>query len=249
LRLTERNAAAITFDILFAEVDRTSLEEVVKRLPPDQAKRLQGIVGSPTNDEQFAEALKAAPGVLPVILTDRPNSPAFAPKAGFVFAGDDPKPFLPAFRGAVNNLLPLDDAARGTGSTNLFPNRDGVVRQVPLFFRLGDRIVPSLAVEALRVAQGASTYVLKSSNASGETAFGQSTGLNHVRIGKIEVATNFARAIRRPSFRPGNSWPGRSTKARSRVRSFSLGPARPVCLIGWRHPSTLLCPVSRSTRR
>jgi adenylate cyclase len=195
VRLTERNAAAITFDILFAEVDRTSLEEVVKRLPPDQAKRLQGIVGSPTNDEQFAEALKAAPGVLPVILTDRPNSPAFAPKAGFVFAGDDPKPFLPAFRGAVNNLLPLDDAARGTGSTNLFPNRDGVVRQVPLFFRLGDRIVPSLAVEALRVAQGASTYVLKSSNANGETAFGQSTGLNHVRIGKIEVATDAAGAL------------------------------------------------------
>jgi adenylate cyclase len=50
--------------------------------------------------------------------------------------------------------------------------------------------VPSLSAEALRVAQGASTYVLKASNASGETAFGQSTGLNHIRIGSIEVPTD-----------------------------------------------------------
>ncbi len=84
---------------------------------------------------------------------------------------------------------------RGIGSINLSLNRDGVVRQVPLFFRLGDQIVPSLAAEALRVAQGASTYILKSSNASGETAFGQSTGLNHVRIGKIEIATDAEGAV------------------------------------------------------
>jgi adenylate cyclase len=195
VRLTERNAAAVTFDILFAESDRTSLEEVVKRLPQDQARRLQGIIGSPTNDELFAEALQMAPSVLPIILTDQPGSSAFAPKAGFVFAGDDPKPFLRVFPGAESNLPLLDNAARGLGSMNFFPNRDGVVRQVPLFFRLGDKIVPSLAAETLRVAQGASTYVLKSSNASGETAFGQKTGLNHVRIGNIEIATDAAGAL------------------------------------------------------
>jgi len=224
VRLTKRNAAAVTFDILFAEPDRTSLEEVVKHLPPDQANRLPGMAGFPTNDELFAEALKAAPSVLSIILTGSASFPAFAPKVGFVFAGDDPKPFLRAFQGAEGNLPQLDDAARGTGSMNLFPNRDGVVRQVPLFFRLGDRIVPSLAAEALRVAQGASTYVLKSSNASGETAFGQSTGLNHVRIGNIEVATDATGALTlkfrqsNPSaFIPAwNSWPGRSMKVRSR---------------------------------
>jgi adenylate cyclase len=195
VRLTERNAAAVTFDILFAEPDRTSLEEIVKRLPPDQAHRLQGSDISPANDELFAAALKAAPTVLPIILTGQANSPAFAPKAGFAFAGDDPKPFLWAFTGAESNLPLLDNAATGIGSMNLYPNRDGVVRQVPLFFRLGDRIVPSLAAEALRVAQGASTYILKSSNASGETAFGQKTGLNSVRIGNFEIATDAAGAL------------------------------------------------------
>jgi adenylate cyclase len=195
VRLAERNAAAVTFDILFAEADRSSLEEVVKQLPTDQANRLRAMASPPANDALFAEALKAAPSVLSIILSGQVNSPAVAPKAGFVFAGDDPKPFLRAFQGAEVNLPQLDSAARGTGSMNLFPNRDGVVRQVPLFFRLGDQIMPSLAAEALRVAQGASTYVLKSSNASGETAFGQNTGLNHVRIGNIEVATDAAGAL------------------------------------------------------
>jgi adenylate cyclase len=192
VQLTERNAAAVVFDILFAEADRTSLEEVVKRLPPEQASRLQGIATSPTNDESLAASLEAAPSVLPVILTGETNSPAFAQKAGIVFAGDDPKPFLHAFPGVEGNLPLLDGAAKGIGSMNLLPNRDGIVRQVPLFFRSGDRIVPSLAAEALRVAQGASTYVLKSSNASGETAFGQKTGLNSVRIGSIEIPTDAA---------------------------------------------------------
>ena len=61
---------------------------------------------------------------------------------------------------------------------------------VALMFRLDQTFVPSLAAEALRVAQGATTYVLKASNASGETAFGQSTGLNHIRIGDVEVPTD-----------------------------------------------------------
>lgn len=195
-QLIERNAASIAFDILFAEADRTSLEEVLKRLPPNQISRLQGMNDSPTNDELFAETLQAAPSVLATILIDQSTSTAtLPPKAGFVFAGDDPKPFLRSFPGAESNLPTLDAAAKGIGSMNLFPNQDGVVREVPLFFRLGAQIVPSLAAEALRVAQGASTYILKSSNASGETAFGQQTGLNRVRIGNIDAATDAAGAL------------------------------------------------------
>jgi adenylate cyclase len=192
VRLTERKAAAVAFDILFAEADRTSLEEVAKRLPPDLAKQLPPAVDFPTNDETFAAAISAAPSVLSVILTGEPSSLDFAPKSGFAFAGDNPLQFLPAFVGAQSNLPPLDSAAKGIGSMNLLPNHDGVVRQVPLFFRHNDRIIPSLAAEALRVAQGASTFVLKSSNASGETAFGQATGLNQIRIGNIVVATGAA---------------------------------------------------------
>ena len=48
----------------------------------------------------------------------------------------------------------------------------------------------SLSLELLRVAIGASTYQIKSSNASGETAFGEETGINHVKLGNLIIPTN-----------------------------------------------------------
>jgi adenylate cyclase len=68
---------------------------------------------------------------------------------------------------------------------------------------VGDTLVPSFAAELLRVAQGASTYLLKGANASGETAFGKNTGLNHVKIGDLEIPTDADGAIVL-KFRPSN---------------------------------------------
>src|SRR5205823_11126443 len=96
---------------------------------------------------------------------------------------------------ATPNLPKFDDAAHGIGAFNWVADRDQIVRRVALMFRLNDSFVPSLAAEALRIAQGASTYLLKASNASGETAFGQSTGLNHIKIGDVEVPTDGAGGI------------------------------------------------------
>jgi len=194
-RLASLGAAAIAFDIQFAEADRTSLEQIVRRLPQEEAGRLADmVVGVPTHDESFAAALKGAPSVLATALS--PNGVfAFKPKAGFAIAGDDPRPFIPNFRGSAGNLPLFEQAATGIGSINWIPDRDQVLRRVGLLYRVGDTFVPTLFMEALRVAQGASTYVLKSSNASGETAFGQHSGLNHVRVGDFEIPTDADGAI------------------------------------------------------
>ena len=126
---------------------------------------------------------------------EKAQTPHCQAKAGFAFAGDDPRPFLLEFNGASRNLPEFEDAARGIGAFNWVADRDQIVRRVALMFRLDQTFVPSLAAEALRVAQGATTYVLKASNASGETAFGQSTGLNHIRIGDVEVPTDGAGGV------------------------------------------------------
>ncbi len=195
-KLGAKGASAIAFDVMFPEADRTSLEEVAKHLPPDQAGRLQGVIaGVPENDRIFAEALAQTPSVIGMTLTSGTNASAYRPKAGFAVAGDDPRPFIAGFTGATGNLPILTEAAKGIGALNWTPDRDQVLRRVSLIYRLGDQYVPSLAAEALRIAQGASTYVLKSSNASGETAFGRATGLNHIRIGDIEVPTDAQGAI------------------------------------------------------
>ena len=190
LGLTSKGAAAVAFDVLFAEPDRTSLEEIVKRLPETQATAITAaMAGQPSNDELFAEALKETPSVLSIALGDGPSAD-FKAKAGFAFAGDDPRHFLAGYEGATRNLPEFENAAHGIGAFNWIADRDQVVRRVTLVFRLNQTFVPSLSVEALRVAQGATTYVLKASNASGETAFGQSTGLNHIRVGDVEVPTD-----------------------------------------------------------
>jgi adenylate cyclase len=190
LELTAKGAAAVAFDVLFAEPDRTSLEAIVKQLPASEAAAITAaMAGKPSNDEQFAAALKDTPSVLSVVLGEGGHTTVPA-KAGFAIAGDDPRPFLLEFKGASRNLPQFEDAARGIGAFNWVADRDQIVRRVALLFRLDQAFVPSLAAETLRVAQGATTYLLKASNASGETAFGQSTGLNHIRIGDVEVPTD-----------------------------------------------------------
>ncbi len=202
-RLTEQGAAVVSFDILFAEPDRTSPEQALKLMTPaEQAVVGPLIAGQASHDAILAKAIAASPTVLATALSQRPTPPP-PPKAGFAVAGDDPKPFIPAFPGANVNLPELDAAAAGIGSINWIPDRDQVIRRIPLIYRIGDQYIPTLTTEALRVAQGAGTYVLKSSNASGETAYGQQTGLNHIKVGAMEVPTDADGGIWL-RFRPSN---------------------------------------------
>ena len=193
--LASKGAAAVAFDILFAEPDRSSVDEIAKRLPTAQADLLLAATkGQPTNDQAFADALKQTPSVVSVSLGPGSETP-LKPKAGFAVAGQDPRPFIINYDGASKNLASLDDAAHGIGAFNWTPDRDQIVRRVALIYRMGENLVPSLAAEALRVAQKANSYLLKASNASGESALGQSTGLNHIRIGNVEVPTDNSGAV------------------------------------------------------
>lgn len=184
-------AASITTDIIYAEPDRTSLGRYTKNLSADKADEVAQLVGGPLdNDAVFAETIGKLPVVLGTVLIDDGSPKVPTQKSGFAVAGDNPKPFLHGFTGVLPNLPALDTAASGIGATNWIPDHDGIIRRVPLMFRAGDKYVPSLAAEALRVAQGAGSYVLKASNASGETAYGAKTGLNHIKIGAIEAPTD-----------------------------------------------------------
>ncbi len=184
-------AASITTDIMYAEPDRTSLGRYTKNLDPAKADEVAKLVGGPLdNDAVFADVIGKLPVVLGTVLINDGNPGKPTQKSGFAVAGDNPKPFLHGFVGVLPNLPVLDAAASGLGATNWIPDHDGIIRRVPLIYRAGDSYVPSLAAEALRVAQGAGSYVLKGSNASGETAYGANTGLNHIKIGAIEAPTD-----------------------------------------------------------
>ena len=77
------------------------------------------------------------------MLTDGPEW-ANRPRVnwGFSVAGEDPRPFLSLFSGTIVNLPGLEAAASSQGSINSSVDIDGIIRYVPVLFRLkGDDTV------------------------------------------------------------------------------------------------------------
>ena len=196
-RLAEKGAAVIAFDMVFAEPDRLDTTALAAVLPEELRGPVLMAIGTGEGaDALFAKAMARAPAVLGAVLSDQGPAASIAPKWGIASAGDDPLAFLPHFSSAVVPLPALGEAAAGIGALNWLPDRDQVVRRVPLLLALGKEVVPSLAAEALRVAQGASTYVVRASNASGEAAFGTRSGMVAVKIGAFEIPTEADGALR-----------------------------------------------------
>ncbi|QGZ94623.1 Adenylate cyclase 1 [Terricaulis silvestris] len=190
-RLGDAGAAAIAFDVLFAEPDRTSPEQLLAAAPAARRAALARALGdAESHDARFAASLDQFPTVLAASLHDQANGVLFPLRAGFAVAGDDPSPYLRNLPGVATSLPALSDAADGVGFINWLPDGDQVVRRVPLLLRHNDEIAPSLALEALRVAFGASTYVVRSANASGTSAFGAHTGINAIKVGPLTIPTD-----------------------------------------------------------
>ncbi|MBN9672512.1 CHASE2 domain-containing protein [Roseibium aggregatum] len=189
-RLTDLGAAAIVFDVVFSEPDRTSPAQLGDLLagtvPHDILKSFQGL---PDHDTAFSAAIAEGPVVLGFAITDKPSQRAPLKKAGIAFAGENPTGFLTPFPGAVPNLNIFQEAASGIGSISVSrDDLEGSVRRVPLLESDGSGLFPSLSSEALRVAQGASNLIVRATGASGE-ASGGTSAVTAVKIGAFEVPT------------------------------------------------------------
>ena len=191
-RLAQAGVAVLAFDVVFAEPDRSSPAQALEFWPKtlEVLALRESVAILPDHDDILAEAIERAPVVTGFVLADRDTQRMPQPKGTFAIAGDDPKPFLPTFRGAIPNLERLEAVSAGNGAFNAIPELDQVIRHVPLAFRSGGQIYPSLAAEALRVAQGARTYLIKSSGASGVESFGEETGIDAIKIGQFVVQTD-----------------------------------------------------------
>jgi adenylate cyclase len=198
-RLAELGAAVVAFDVVFAEPDRTSPQRLVHFWFGDSAPR--GLVDElvkrlPDHDDVLAKAIAKMPTVLGVVLIPDPTEQPFKAKWGIAQAGDDPRLFLASFPGVISNLPELTEAAKGLGNINTDTDYDGTVRRVPLFYTLSRasgpaEIVPSLSVEAVRLAFGAPGFLFKSSNANKLQAIaGETFGIDSVKIGNRIVPTD-----------------------------------------------------------
>jgi adenylate cyclase len=195
-KLHQAGAAVIAFDVLFSEPDRTSPQMLMSLLTErgvgdEGAKRLLAAMQDP--DVQFAKAIAGAPVVVGFDLSATSGKGNPVVKAGFSWvgaSGANPLRFVRSFPDAVSALPQLQKAAAGNGFVNQISDWDNVVRRVPLLLRLGDKAVPSLAAETLRVGLGASGYIGRYSGAQAAKSFGENTGLNAIKIGPMVVPTD-----------------------------------------------------------
>ncbi len=203
-KLANLGAAAIVFDVVFAEPDRTSPANILPFWPdtPETAALKAKAETLPDHDAIFADIVGQSQNVVTgFVLSGGTLERMPERKSSFAQAGDPARPFLIGYVGAVNNLSAIEKASAGNGSFNVDPETDGIIRRVPLFVTLRGieidtavdaGIYPTLAIEALRVAQGAKTFIIKASGASGETAFGEHTGINNVKVGRYQIPTDNA---------------------------------------------------------
>jgi adenylate cyclase len=199
-KLRQQGAAVVAFDMVFAEPDRTAPARVSSNwnLAPDDplTKEIATRVADP--DRVLAQEL-ARDGnvVLGVVLTQgAPPAEKVKPKGGFANYGVNPRNNVYGFPGAIPALPLLQNAASGNGAINAVPDRDAIVRRVPMILQAGDDLYPSLVAESLRVALGASTYLVKSTGSQAYSFGGftsilrRETGVGEIGIGKLHVRTD-----------------------------------------------------------
>ena len=227
--LGDAGAASIAYDVVFSEPDRTSPARVAAMLRgnPDAKGDYADVAALADHDVLLGEAIARTPTVAGFFLTHEANRARPGHSSGFAVSGASPLASLPAFRGAITALPVIAHDAAGEGFVSFAGDGDGVVRATPLLSRLDDQIVPSLSLEALRVAQGAGAVVIKSSNGSGEIGGGD-IGVVGLKVGDFQV----------PTTRSGELWmyyhapvAGRTVPA-WKVLTGALSPAEMKRLFG-----------------
>ena len=183
-RLSEAGASVVAFDVLFSEPDRTSpAQQAVAygrfgEIYAGAVDAFDAINQQVTIDHDliFADAIAKNPVVLSMVGVNDPRDDRLPPQPKGIPISGPPlqlSDVIEHFQGAITNLPQLAEGAQGLGAISLAQESSTMVRTVPLVVAIGDNkwAYPSLAIEALRVAQNAQSHVVKTSQGSGETDF------------------------------------------------------------------------------
>ena len=162
--LTKLGAIVIGFDIIFAEPDRLNPDnaaDTFRNLDDETKTKLRAL---PSNDQIFADTMRRSRVVLgesgiPSVVADLDKT---LPVTGIAMLGENPQRFMFKFPGLLRNTHVLEAAAGGRGLLTINPERDGIIRRVPMIMQAQGETVPSLSFEMLRVVTGTDTIFIKS---------------------------------------------------------------------------------------
>jgi adenylate cyclase len=165
--LTKLGAVAIAFDIMFAESDRLNPDiaaDSFRNLDEETRAKLRAL---PSNDQVLADTMRKSRVILgetglPQIVKELDKT---LPVTGLAMLGEDPQRFMFQFPGLLRNTPVLEAAASGRGLLTINPERDGIVRRVPMIALAQDVTMPSMSFEMLRVVTGTDTIFIKTDKA------------------------------------------------------------------------------------
>ena len=166
--IARAGAVAIGFDIVFPEPDRMSpsvAEKSFRGLDPETRAKLDGLA---SNDDIFADAIRRARVVVGQAGSPTPEPLTQAESAlqtGFAVVGPDPRPFLVTFPGLLRNIMPIERAAAGRGLFSINPERDGIIRRVPVVMNAQGQLVPTLTMDMLRVVTNSGAILVRTDEA------------------------------------------------------------------------------------
>jgi adenylate cyclase len=180
--LTRLGAAVIAFDIIFSEPDRLnpdSAADTFHNLDEETRGKLRAL---PSNDQVFADAMRRSRVVLgesglPYVVSELDKS---LPVTWLAMLGEDPQRFMFNFPGLLRNTPVLENAAGGRGLLTINPERDGIIRRVPMIMQAQGATMPSLSFEMLRVATRTDTIFIKSDRA----------GIKSIAVRGLEIPTD-----------------------------------------------------------
>ena len=135
IKLYQAGAAIVVVPILFADPDRFGKDAVLART----LKRTPTVIGQiPSNDKSDSGVVRGVANV-----------------------GADWKPWVYSYPGVVGPIPELAKSANAVGMMVIAPEKDGVVRRMPLVVAVGGKLYPSISMEILRMAAGDISFQMK----------------------------------------------------------------------------------------
>ena len=151
IKLYQAGAGIVVLPILFADPDRFG------------------------QDKPFARILKKTPTIIGQIPINEADDTGVT--RGVATVGKPWKNWVYQYLGAIGPLPLLAKSSNGVGMMITAPEKDGVVRRMPLVVAVGDKLYPSMSMEILRMAAGDISYQMKTGVA----------GVEALRIPKYKI--------------------------------------------------------------
>ena len=151
IRLYESGAGMVVLPILFAQPDRFG------------------------GDDTLADVLNQTPTIIGQIPTIQEGNSGVT--RGVATVGEPWSGWVYQYPGAIGPIPLLAENSHAVGMMIIAPEKDGVVRRMPLVVAVGDELYPSMSMEILRMAAGDISYQMKTGVA----------GVEKLRIPKFKM--------------------------------------------------------------